>query len=245
MEAAAEENCRPLLPDTVVPSEPGKQPKTPAQKAMRKTFKGTAHLANLLPTGTVLAFQVLSPVVTDQGRCPNATSRGMSLCLIVLSAISCFVCCFTDSVRDSRGKVRPHDLRYSVLWKYFVVKLFFFFFFFQHRGPLLLSQVRYGVATFKGIYIMDSSVPAVLPPEEAARYRLRLIDFFHAFMTSLVFGAVALFDQKVVRCFYPAPSAKTREMLVAMPACIGIICSLFFIAFPSKRHGIGFPLSKQ
>lgn len=90
---------------------------------------------------------------------------------------------------------------------------------------------------------MDSTV--VLSPEETARYRLRLIDFFHALMTSLVFGAVALFDQKVVKCFYPAPSEDTRQMLVAMPACIGIVCSLFFIAFPSKRHGIGFPLSRE
>ncbi|KAK4766498.1 hypothetical protein SAY87_008140 [Trapa incisa] len=206
---AIQESMQPLLPGTSAPSEPGKQPKTPAQRAMRKTFKGTAHLSNLLPTGTVLAFQILSPVVTDQGRCPNTASWAMTLGVIVLSAASCFFCCFTDSVRDSRGKV------------------------------------RYGVATFKGLYIIDSSIPVVLSPEEAAKYRLRLIDFFHAFMTSLVFVAVALFDQKVVKCLYPAPSTEARKMLVAVPACIGIICSLFFIAFPSRRHGIGFPLSKE
>ncbi|OWM78675.1 protein DMP7 [Punica granatum] len=205
---ATQENQQPLLPESVAPSMvPRKQPKTPAQRAMRKTFKGTAHLANLLPTGTVLVFQILSPVLTDQGRCPTAASWGMTLCLIGLSAISCFVCSFTDSIRDSRGKV------------------------------------RYGLATFRGIYIMDASV--VLSPEETAKYRLRLIDFFHAFMTSMVFGAVTLFDRNVVKCFYPEPSEDARELLVEVPVCIGIVCSLFFIAFPTKRHGIGFPLSRE
>ncbi|KAK4799545.1 hypothetical protein SAY86_024910 [Trapa natans] len=203
---AIRENLQPLLSN--MPSEPVKQPKTPAQKATRKTFKGTAQLANLLPTGTVLAFQMLAPVLTDLGRCPNTTSRSLTLCMIILCAVSCFLCSFTDSVRDSRGKV------------------------------------RYGVATFKGLYIMDSAT-VELSPEAAAKYRLRLIDFFHALMTSLVFVAVALFDQKVVKCFWPTPTAETEEMLVAVPACIGIICSLFFIVFPSRRHGIGFPLSKQ
>jgi hypothetical protein len=38
--------------------------KTPAQKAIRKTFKISTHLANLLPTGTVLVFQIMSPIFT-------------------------------------------------------------------------------------------------------------------------------------------------------------------------------------
>jgi hypothetical protein len=36
--------------------------KTLIQKAISQTFQSTAHLANLLPTGTVLAFQLLSPI---------------------------------------------------------------------------------------------------------------------------------------------------------------------------------------
>ncbi|KAG1334982.1 Protein DMP6 [Cocos nucifera] len=40
--------------------------------AMQRTFKSTANLANLLPTGTVLAFQVLSPTCTNLGRCTGA-----------------------------------------------------------------------------------------------------------------------------------------------------------------------------
>lgn len=42
---------------------------TPIQKAINQTFRSTAQLANLLPTGSVLAFQLLAPIFTNQGQC--------------------------------------------------------------------------------------------------------------------------------------------------------------------------------
>ncbi|MBA0868980.1 hypothetical protein Goshw_021499 [Gossypium schwendimanii] len=117
--------------------------KTLIQTAISQTFQSTAHLANLLPTGTVLAFQLLSPIFTNQ-----------------------------DSFRDKDG------------------------------------NVCYGFATLNGMWVIDGSVS--VPPEFAAKYRLRSIDFMHAFMSMLVFAAVALFDQNVVSCFYPTPSARVR-----------------------------------
>ncbi|XP_027172145.1 protein DMP7-like [Coffea eugenioides] len=147
----------PLLGD-----QPGLKPqKPPGQKAIRKTFKGTAHLANLLPT---------------------------------------------DSIRDERGKV------------------------------------RYGMATFRGLWIIDGSI--TVSPEDAPKYRIKFIDFFHAFMSVLVFGAVAMFDQNVINCFYPSRSEEAQEFLTALPVFVGIVCSIIFVVFPTKRHGIGFPLSR-
>lgn len=84
-----------------------------------------------------------------------------------------------------------------------------------------------------------------LEPEEAEKYRLKFIDFFHAFLSILVFAAVALFDKNIVKCFYPAPTEEFKELLIALPIGTGLVCSLLFIAFPSKRHGIGFPLSRD
>ncbi|PON97834.1 hypothetical protein TorRG33x02_064240 [Trema orientale] len=199
---------QPLLGNEVV--VPSKQPKTPGQKAMRKTFKGTAHLANLLPTGSVLAFQILSPAFTHQGQCRSAVSRATTLGLLACCAASCFLLCFTDSCRDHRGKV------------------------------------RYGIATFGGLWIIDgSSADAVIAAEEAAKYRLRAMDFVHALASLLVFAAVVAFDQNVVKCFCPSPSQEAKELLVAVPVAVGVVCSLFFVAFPSRRHGIGFPLSRH
>lgn len=103
--------------------------------------------------------------------------------------------------------------------------------------------MRYGVASLKGLWVLDASIR--VPVDEAEEYRLRFIDFFHAFMSILVFLAVALLDGSVVSCFIPKPSEEAKELLVTLPIGIGIVCSVLFVAFPSQRHGIGFPLSRN
>ncbi|KAK8504010.1 hypothetical protein V6N13_092763 [Hibiscus sabdariffa] len=178
--------------------------KTLVQVAISQTFQSTAHLANLLPTGTVLAFQLLSPIFTNQGDC-DSVSRSMTAALVLLCGLSCFLTSFTDSFRDKNG------------------------------------SVCYGFATPNGMWVIDGST--TLPPEFAAKYQLRSIDFMHAFMSIMVFAAVALFDKNVVSCFYPTPSVRVEEILTALPVGIGVCCSMLFVVFPTTRHGIGFPLS--
>lgn len=198
----------PLLEDLPPPPSAIKPPKTPTQKAVRKAFKGTAHLANLLPTGSVLTFQVMSPVFTHEGKCKTLVSQTRTLGLLCFCALSCFLLCLTDSFRDEKGKV------------------------------------RYVVATFRGLWVIDGC-PVTLPPHQAAEFRLRFVDFVHAFMSILVFAAVAMFDPNVIGCFFPSPSEETMEMLTTLPITIGVICSVLFVIFPTKRHGIGFPLSRR
>ncbi|KAL6282380.1 hypothetical protein ACE6H2_013309 [Prunus campanulata] len=197
-----DEQKLPLLQD--MPKSVTEEERTLIQKAIRQTFQSTAHLANLLPTGTVLAFQLLAPIFTNQGNC-DSVSRSMTAGLVALCGVSCFLLSFTDSYRDKNG------------------------------------NVCYGFATFRGLWIIDGST--TLSPEVDANFQLRFIDFLHAFMSILVFAAVALFDQNVVDCFYPTPSDKAQEILTALPVGIGVICSMLFVVFPTKRHGIGFPLS--
>lgn len=193
---------RPLLRETA--TIPSRDEKTLIQKAISQTFQSTAHLANLLPTGTVLAFQLLSPIFTNQGNC-DSVSRYLTAGLVALCGLSCFLQSFTDSFRDSQG------------------------------------NVCYGFATFRGLWVIDGSLE--LPAAAAAKYRLRFIDFLHAFMSILVFGAIALFDENVVSCFYPAPSDEAQEILTSLPVGIGVFCSMLFVLFPTRRRGIGFPIS--
>ncbi|KAG1330471.1 protein DMP6 [Cocos nucifera] len=198
-----EEEQKPLL----VPEPSDEERMTMVQQAISQTFKSAAHLANLLPTGTVLAFQVLSPILTNLGRCTDA-NRIMTACLVALCGLSCFILSFTDSFHDAAGKI------------------------------------RYGLATFRGMWIIDGTGP--LPPEiPVASYRIKFIDFVHALMSVLIFAAVALFDKNVVSCFYPVPSEDMEQVLTALPVTIGVFGSAVFVAFPATRHGIGFPVSPR
>ncbi|KAK7257405.1 hypothetical protein RIF29_31364 [Crotalaria pallida] len=196
---------QPLLENAPTPQKPSK---TPTQKKIRKAFKGTAHLSNLLPTGTVLIFQILSPAFTHQGQCPTVTSKTMTIALLTFCSLSCFILSFTDSFRDERGKV------------------------------------RYGFASLNGLWVMDHE-SVRLSSDEASKYRLRFIDFVHAFMSILVFAAIALFDKSIVSCFEPNPSEEAKELLAKLPIGIGLVGSVIFLLFPSQRHGIGFPLSRD
>jgi hypothetical protein len=169
----------PLLRNAEVPEAE----RSLVQKAISSTFQSTAHLANLLPTGTVLAFQLLSPIFTNLGNC-DPVSKSMTSALVTLCGASCFLLSFTDSFRDSKG------------------------------------NISYGLATFKGLWVIDGSTK--LPPQVAAKYRIQFIDFMHAVMSILVFAAIALFDQNVVNCFFPEPSKEIQEVLTALPVGIGV-----------------------
>lgn len=178
--------------------------RTLIQRAISQTFESTANLANLLPTGSVLAFQLLSPIFSNQGVC-DAVSRILTGGLVALCGLSCILFSFTDSFKDQKG------------------------------------NICYGFATISGMWIIDGS--ATLPQELAEKYKLKFIDFVHALMSILVFAAIALFDQNVVNCFYPEPSTQAKEVLTALPVGIGVVCSMLFLVFPTKRHGIGFPVT--
>ena len=179
---------------------------SPMQKAIGQTYQSTGHLAKLLPSGTVLAFQLLAPTMAKQGHCGDM-NRMMTGGLVILCALSCFALSFTDSFRDEKGKV------------------------------------RYGFATFKGLWVIDGG--AILDPHAAAEYRIKFLDFVHATVSEMIFIAIALFDQNVVSCFYPIPSEDTKQVLTSLPVAIGVIGSMLFVIFPTTRHGIGIPESPQ
>lgn len=177
------------------------------QRALSQTLTSTANLANLLPTGTLLAFQLLIPLFTNNGSCDAAT-RPMTLFLLLLFALSCFLASLTDSVKTASN-----------------------------------GQVYYGMATTKGLFLFDYPPEGKADLPDLSKYKLRFIDFVHAVLSVLVFGAVAFRDKNVLGCFYPMPAHQIQEVLDIVPIGIGLICSLLFVVFPTTRHGIGYPLT--
>ncbi|WOG88278.1 hypothetical protein DCAR_0207513 [Daucus carota subsp. sativus] len=193
-------------PELLPPPPPSPTPQaqsTLSQRALSQTLSSTAQLANLLPTGSLLALQLLTPIFTNNGSCDAAT-RPLTFLLLLLLASSCFLASFTDSFKASNG------------------------------------QVYYGFATFKGMWLFDYQAADV---PDLKRYKLGFIDWIHAVSSVLVFVVLALRDKNVVTCFYPQPSHEAQEVLNIVPIGIGFICSLLFMVFPTRRHGIGYPVS--
>uniref|UniRef100_A0A0E0LQE7 DUF679 domain-containing protein n=1 Tax=Oryza punctata TaxID=4537 RepID=A0A0E0LQE7_ORYPU len=184
----------------------GRPPPPAARPSLfSQALASTASLANLLPTGTVMAFQLLAPTFTNNGAC-DATTSLLTAALLALLALSCVLASFTDSVRGPDGRV------------------------------------YYGLATPRGLWLLDYP-PAAAPPPDTSRYRLRAIDAVHALLSVGVFGVVAARDKNVVGCFWPAPEKETEEVLGIVPLGVGVICSLLFVVFPTTRHGIGYPVT--
>jgi len=194
-----------LLQEEQEQQEPPPPPPPPQRSALSRALTSTANLANLLPTGTLLAFNLLAPTFTNHGAC-DATTALLTRGLLAVLALSCALASFTDSLRGPDGRV------------------------------------YYGVATLRGLWLVDYP-PGAPPPGDTSRYRLAFVDFLHAALSVAVFGVVAARDKNVVRCFYPAPPKETEEVLDILPLGVGVLCSLLFVAFPTRRHGIGYPVT--
>ncbi|KAJ3676107.1 hypothetical protein LUZ60_003519 [Juncus effusus] len=70
-----------------------------------KTLTSTANLAQLLPTGTVLAFQTLAPSFTNRGVCTVNSNKYLTGLLVGLCFLSCIALSFTDSLIGRDGKI--------------------------------------------------------------------------------------------------------------------------------------------
>ncbi|XP_062227593.1 uncharacterized protein LOC133925861 [Phragmites australis] len=81
-------------------SNDDKTPKVPANRGLTSS----ANLLELLPTGTVLAFQALAATFTNQGNC-HPSNWWLTLGLVTFLTATCIFFAFTDSVQDSEGKV--------------------------------------------------------------------------------------------------------------------------------------------
>lgn len=99
------------------------------------------------------------------------------------------------------------------------------------------GNIHYGIATFKGFWPTSGASSSV----DFKSYRLQIGDFVHATLSLIVFSVLSLLDNNTVECFYPSFESTQKALLKAMPPVIGSVAAAVFVAFPNKRHGIGYP----
>ncbi|KAF8016019.1 hypothetical protein BT93_H1541 [Corymbia citriodora subsp. variegata] len=101
--------------------------------------------------------------------------------------------------------------------------------------------VHYGIATPRGLWPSPASEMIDL-----SKFKLRVGDFVHALLSTVVFVAMSLVDPNTVACLYSSSYKEEHERLLkTLPAVIGAISSAVFMAFPSNRNGIGYPFTSH
>lgn len=112
---------------------------------------------------------------------------------------------------------------------------FFFHFTDSFRGPD--GKVYYGIVTPKGLSVFKPGIKVEAPKED--KYKAGITDFVHAFMSVLVFMAIAFSDYRVTNCVFPGRQKDMHEVMESFPLMVGVVCSSLFLVFPNSRSGIG------
>ncbi|KAL3814640.1 hypothetical protein ACJIZ3_015908 [Penstemon smallii] len=172
-----------------------------------------ANLANLLPTGTVLAFQTLTPLFSNKGMC-HLSNKILTSSLIAFCALICFLSSFTDSFVDSDdGKL------------YYGIATFKGLYIFNKDEDKNCDEERLEVEEGKN---------------DLSKFRISLIDFVHACVSLLVFLTFAFSDNDVQNCFFPFGGTNLDVLVMNLPLAAGIFASFLFVIFPTTRKGIGY-----
>lgn len=173
---------------------------------VHQTLASAANLANLLPTGTVLAFQTFAPSFSNNGVC-HLSNKYLTASLIAVCATFCFLSSFTDSFVDGTGKL------------------------------------RYGIATFRGLYIFNFDSECgndQCGKKDLERFKLRFVDFVHAFVSLLLFLIFALGDSDVQSCYFSELGTEWNSLFMNLPLGSGALSTFLFTIFPTTRRGIGY-----
>ncbi|KAK2640574.1 hypothetical protein Ddye_028369 [Dipteronia dyeriana] len=203
-------------------------------KSGHKKLPTTANLANLLPTGTVLAFQALMPSFTNNGSCITSHKVLTSSAIITFSLV-CLISSFTDSFIGTNGK-----LYYGIATR----KSLHIFNRSKNDDDDVNNNDKVPNEKEEGnqAQSMEEGVINRVDDEKEilAKYRIRFIDFVHAFCSWLVFMVYAMCSSDVMRCFYPHPSDNVNVLMMNLPLAVGGAVSFLFMLFPTKRRGIGY-----
>jgi len=103
------------------------------------------------------------------------------------------------------------------------------------------GNVHYGIATRSGLVTIGSKAK----PSNESDYKVGLKDFLAAGLAVMVFAFVSLSDKNVVQCLYPSAQSSIHKWVQVLPLAVSVVISAVFVIFPSKRQGIGNPVTTK
>ncbi|KAL1222382.1 Protein DMP10 [Cardamine amara subsp. amara] len=187
------------------------------EAAFTRSLPAAGNFVNLLPTGTALMFETLIPSFSNGGECTNKpANKLLTISLISFCAVTCFFSSFTDSFVGEDGRI------------------------------------YYGIATANGLYILNDYPDDGYDPEagltvddKKRRYKMSFVDFVHAFVSVVVFLALAVESSDLRRCLFSGDDGDTWGgnfviMIKYVAVMVATVASFYLAIFPTKRRGIGF-----
>ncbi|XP_031247113.1 protein DMP2-like [Pistacia vera] len=84
---------------------------------MNAILSGTARLNVLLPTATILAFTILAPLLTNDGKCTSFSCWSTGYFITFLAA-SCIFFTITDSFRTATGRLYYGVATFRGIWTF-------------------------------------------------------------------------------------------------------------------------------
>uniref|UniRef100_A0A1J3I1Z9 Uncharacterized protein n=1 Tax=Noccaea caerulescens TaxID=107243 RepID=A0A1J3I1Z9_NOCCA len=185
------------------------------EAAFARSLPAAGNFANLLPTGTALVFETLIPSFSNGGACTNKpANKLLTISLISLCAAACFFSSFTDSFVGEDGRI------------------------------------YYGIATANGFCVLNNCRDDGYDPESGLtgdkkrRYKLSFVDFVHAFVSVVVFLALAVESSDFRKCLLPEDDGDNWGGIMVIliryfGVMVGTVASFLLAIFPTKRRGIG------
>uniref|UniRef100_A0A0D3ENZ3 Uncharacterized protein n=1 Tax=Oryza barthii TaxID=65489 RepID=A0A0D3ENZ3_9ORYZ len=203
---------------TSTPKDDGSKPAA----AQDNVLSASANLAQLLPTGSVMAYQALSSSFNNHGEC-YTSNWWLTVSLVTFLTVFCIFFAFTDSITH-KGKV------------YYGVAM-------SERLRIFNIEVGDSIADEEGKLIeqgKDLTQEQTEVLNQLKKRKLHWLDGVHAFFTAVVFLSVAFSDVGLQKCLFPHAGHDTMELLKNMPLGMSFLSSFVFMIFPTTRHGIGF-----
>ncbi|KAJ1387471.1 Protein DMP [Sesbania bispinosa] len=104
------------------------------------------------------------------------------------------------------------------------------------------GKLYHGIATFNGLYVFNYTSSSDYDDEttELCKFRIRVIDFVHAFLSLFVFLIFAISNSSVQTCLVPNEGPNESVLIMNLPLGVGVLSSFLFTIFPTTRRGIGY-----